>query len=77
MWGATARVVEALTEEYNFNPRTPCGVRPDMPAVQSADNVISIHAPRVGCDRVEVIIVDTLSISIHAPRVGCDSASGV
>ena len=34
----------------NFNPRTPCGVRPSSILVLSLHSVISIHAPRVGCD---------------------------
>ena len=34
---------------------------------------ISIHAPRVGCDKHALNVMDLLSaISIHAPRVGCD-----
>ena len=35
--------------------------------------LISIHAPRVGCDSVQnVNCFRTTLISIHAPRVGCD-----
>ena len=35
---------------------------------------ISIHAPRVGCDAMDalLLIATELAISIHAPRVGCD-----
>ena len=33
---------------------------------------ISIHAPRVGCDRSTVKAPRCKIISIHAPRVGCD-----
>ena len=33
---------------------------------------ISIHAPRVGCDEVVLLLDDKDIISIHAPRVGCD-----
>ena len=36
---------------FNFNPRTPCGVRLDMPYAAVAYSVISIHAPLAGCDR--------------------------
>ena len=58
----------------DFNPRSPCGERPRM-MVGSADDVkISIHAPRVGSDRVCRWIPVVLRISIHAPRVGSDSA---
>ena len=34
--------------------------------------VVSIHAPRVGCDIVEITIIIDKQVSIHAPRVGCD-----
>ena len=34
----------------NFNPRTPCGVRPDPAGVPHPGETISIHAPRAGCD---------------------------
>ena len=33
---------------------------------------ISIHAPRVGCDKLKKRGLRIHSISIHAPRVGCD-----
>ena len=36
--------------------------------------IISIHAPRVGCDLVLLKGVYATKISIHAPRVGCDYA---
>ena len=35
--------------------------------------IISIHAPREGCDSVVTGMKPTLNISIHAPREGCDS----
>ena len=35
--------------------------------------LISIHAPRVGCDRQQLRGYQPLRISIHAPRVGCDA----
>ena len=34
---------------------------------------VSIHAPRVGCDRIGSLLGSELRVSIHAPRVGCDS----
>ena len=34
--------------------------------------IISIHAPRVGCDIICVQAHLNFLISIHAPRVGCD-----
>ena len=35
----------------DFNPRTPCGVRPFPPPLRQSCKCISIHAPRAGCDR--------------------------
>ena len=35
-------------------------------------HVISIHAPREGCDRAANILRHPIDISIHAPREGCD-----
>ena len=34
----------------NFNPRTPCGVRPDVLVDYMDGSKISIHAPLAGCD---------------------------
>ena len=34
----------------NFNPRTPCGVRPYPSGLFSHTHAISIHAPLAGCD---------------------------
>ena len=34
----------------NFNPRSPCGERPDCAALDADNAAISIHAPRVGSD---------------------------
>ena len=38
--------------------------------------MISIHAPRVGCDNSQVAGHCRQEISIHAPRVGCDEGLG-
>ena len=59
---------------HNFNPRTPCGVRRGAARRPGAGRLISIHAPRVGCDGVSQRPGrQDRQISIHAPRVGCDS----
>ena len=39
-----------LCGKCDFNPRTPCGVRPLDGIPDVFDIGISIHAPRVGCD---------------------------
>ena len=38
---------------------------------------ISIHAPREGCDPLEVSPTQQRLISIHAPREGCDETATV
>ena len=43
-----------------------------MASTTIGGGVISIHAPRVGCDIDITFIVAMEKISIHAPRVGCD-----
>ena len=39
-----------MSAATDFNPRTPCGVRPDEDDSDEADDEISIHAPLAGCD---------------------------
>ena len=56
----------------NFNPRTPCGVRPNEAAIRERMDLISIHAPRAGCDAGDSGCNRGGRISIHAPRAGCD-----
>ncbi len=56
----------------NFNPRTPCGVRRADNSSLPLSSIISIHAPRAGCDRSTGKLNLRTAISIHAPRAGCD-----
>ena len=53
----------------DFNPRTPCGVRPGPQTAGDAAPPISIHAPRVGCDacRASARVV----VSNFNPRTPC------
>ena len=45
------RRLQAVTRLcMNFNPRTPCGVRRGGAANATHIGIISIHAPRAGCD---------------------------
>ena len=37
-----------------------------------SDKVVSIHAPREGCDSVWLVHCTDKQVSIHAPREGCD-----
>ena len=56
----------------NFNPRSPCGERPDGCFHTGSDVVISIHAPRAGSDGAMPRLFQMKMISIHAPRAGSD-----
>ena len=58
--------------ELNFNPRTPCGVRPGGDRPDAQRHGISIHAPLAGCDGGPGPESGACSISIHAPLAGCD-----
>ena len=71
----SARRRQARSGE-NFNPRTPCGVRPKREIIDDDLTDISIHAPLAGCDqRVEHRLQGSF-ISIHAPLAGCDRRRG-
>ena len=73
VWGATFLLLTMCGVCCNFNPRTPCGVRPIICVVGFVRIAISIHAPRVGCDpEPQKLGLPPKAISIHAPRVGCD-----
>ena len=59
----------------NFNPRTPCGVRPACLTYPISPKDISIHAPLAGCDAAAKGYTEAMGISIHAPLAGCDGRS--
>ena len=54
--GVRLRCLVSDTWTYGFNSRTPCGVR--LVCKKSASQLwgVSIHAPRVGCDKSKVTI---------------------
>ena len=55
MRGATSTGRRPSYPRGDFNPRTPCGVRPRRALISSSLIVISIHAPRAGCDAITAI----------------------
>ena len=71
-WGATMASASTTRNLSDFNPRTHRGVRPTVITMFLGFNLISIHAPIVGCDRITLEYFKSRSISIHAPIVGCD-----
>ena len=57
----------------NFNPRIPCGMRPEARRNKVTYKQISIHASHAGCDDLSnTRIYDRILISIHASHAGCD-----
>ena len=73
MRGATSVLAAAVRNLPNFNPRTPCGVRPHISVKWYKRAMISIHAPHAGCDVTWCVKLPIIfSISIHAPHAGCD-----
>ena len=54
VWGATTKSTGWCSSKNNFNPRTPCGVRPWAVSGLTTNILISIHAPRVGCDQEQL-----------------------
>ena len=74
VWGATPTWNARLPNLKNFNPRSPCGERPDL--IVRPDGGVYFN-PRSPCGER---LYDPLpkaempAISIHAPRVGSDSS---
>ena len=72
VWGATKPQPPGLSCGLDFNPRTPCGVRPVPASPPFPPNYFN---PRTPCGvRPQTFYNHKCSwrISIHAPRVGCD-----
>ena len=74
--GATRTTRTSTPRSSDFNPRTPCGVRLVGVHRRVYGVLISIHAPRAGCDVIQGgVQLPGRVISIHAPRAGCDPAT--
>ena len=61
------------SETRDFNPRSPCGERPDSTLTNLTVSGISIHAPLAGSDVPSSMAFIASSISIHAPLAGSDN----
>ena len=59
----------------NFNPRTPCGVRPQLRLGLTQRSLISIHAPHAGCDMAfRSLSINGLSFQSTHPMRGATLA---
>ena len=56
----------------HFNPRTPCGVRPQTPSFFRHPPAFQSTHPLRGATNVSAAQGQVFSISIHAPLAGCD-----
>ena len=57
----------------NFNPRTPCGVRPTLSVVLGSPDQFQSTHPLRGATKAVHLDKGGGGISIHAPLAGCDS----
>ena len=72
--GATPDGAQLQRQKQYFNPRAPCGARPQIPLYLIRATRISTHAPLAGRDRqVRHPCIDCPCISTHAPLAGRDS----
>ena len=71
-WGATVKSRQFARGFSNFNPRSPDGERPRTFSTTIYEVMISIHAPRMGSDKIQNSTLSCKKISIHAPRMGSD-----
>ena len=57
----------------NFNPRTPCGVRPDGRRISCSAAAFQSTHPLRGATQIVCVYCGAIDISIHAPLAGCDA----
>ena len=71
--GCDTNFINAVVTFFNFNPRTPYGMRLNHFTLLFTTSSISIHAPLTGCDFNLIGFLLINKISIHAPLTGCDA----
>ena len=70
--GATSRPSAGTCFWVQFQSTHPVRGATSAHSFQFCFSVISIHAPRAGCDSTTGCNLSHSAISIHAPRAGCD-----
>ena len=70
--GATTSAAGRFCTYSNFNPRTPCGVRPFAPIECILKSSFQSTHPVRGATMSVALKAAWALISIHAPRAGCD-----
>ena len=72
--GATGGQGGILSLSPYFNPRAPCGARPEINGRQEFGHWISTHAPLAGRDVARAVRAVIVDISTHAPLAGRDAS---
>ena len=72
MRGATETMIAGVPHVYDFNPRTPCGVRPATRQKSRAFVRFQSTHPMRGATYRYIGRRSLYHISIHAPHAGCD-----
>ena len=73
VWGATSKyVTKQFRNVFQFTHPVWGATLLSLGPLRSP--LVSIHAPRVGCDTSFEVGAMAFAVSIHAPRVGCDWA---
>ena len=70
--GRDTTVISTNGQQQYFNPRVPCGTRPDNEPSEGENADISIHASHAGRDFNGVAALFSYMISIHASHAGRD-----
>ena len=72
MRGATPVSSSPPVSSSDFNPRTPCGVRPPSPWHRAPCAIFQSTHPLRGATKYDFSATAEPMISIHAPLTGCD-----
>ena len=70
VWGETSFMFSAYVSVMNFNPLTPCGVRPVFFRCMAKDEAFQSTHPVWGETTKGKLSYQKENISIHSPRVG-------
>ena len=74
--GSDCSAASCSQRPTSFNPRSPCGERPNLWFWQIALHTVSTHAPLAGSDGVGQKLVGGEHVSTHAPLAGSDLDGG-
>ena len=73
VWDATRAATASSASPSNFNPRAPCGARPDDAEMRRYIEKFQSTRPVWGATLPQPLKAFIVEISIHAPRVGRDA----